>query len=255
MHHFSWFHLIPSIADGSAFPFLAEGIRENGDAYVIPAAWLVCGFIIVLALIARMRLEKARAAGGVQALVPEAGLGPRNLLEIYTESIFGLAENVLGRRDARTYFPLLGTLFIYILVSNLMGLLPGFLPPTGQLVNNAAMAVTVFLVFNWSGLRRNGLAYLKHMGGPILVMWLPMFLLETISLLVRPVSLTLRLTGNMFGDHTVFGMMSGLVEYPFAYPAIFLGLGAFVSFIQALIFTLLTTVYIALAVAPMEEHH
>lgn len=251
MHHFSWFFLIPGVKDGSLFPFLAEGTRH--DAYVIPTAWLVCALIVLLAVFARMGLERARRAGGNAALVPDSGLGARNLMEIYTSSILGLASNVLGPKDGRAFFPLLGTLFLYILVSNLLGLIPGFLPPTAVVLNNAAMALVVFLVFNTAGLMRNGWHYIKHLGGPILVLAPFLFFLETLGLFVRPVSLTLRLAGNMFGDHMVFGIMSNLV--PILLPVPFIGLGMFVSFIQALVFTLLSTVYIALSVAPMNEHH
>ncbi len=103
-----------------------------------------------------------------------------------------------------------------------------------------------------TGLMRNGFTYIKHLGGPILAMAWFFFLIETIGLFVRPVSLTLRLAGNMFGDHTVFGIMSDLV--PAVLPSILLGLGGFVSFIQALVFMLLTTVYISLAVADLDHH-
>jgi F-type H+-transporting ATPase subunit a len=252
--HFSWFMLLPGLnpeSSASAFSFLSEAAQKQ--AFIIPASWLVCAMLILLALAARFGLQRARASGGIAALVPDTSLGPRNVMEIYTSAIWELVASNMSKRDARTYFPLIGTLFIYILVSNLLGLLPGFLPPTDNISTNLAMSLSVFLIFNLAGLRRQGFAYIKHLAGPI--WWLiPLFLpLEVVGLCVRPVSLSLRLAGNMFGDHMVFGIMSSLV--PPLVPIAFLGLGVFVSFIQALVFSLLSLVYIALALAGEEDHH
>jgi F-type H+-transporting ATPase subunit a len=246
--HFSWFLLL---RPGEWFPFLSETAQEQ--AFIIPASWLVSAVIILLALAARMGLQRARAVGGDAALVPASNMGPRNLMEIYTSAIWELVATNLAPRDARTYFPLIGTLFIYILFSNMLGLIPGFLPPTDNISTNLAMSLSVFLIFNLAGLKRQGFAYVKHLAGPI--WWLiPLFLpLEVVGLCVRPVSLSLRLAGNMFGDHMVFGIMSSLV--PPLVPIAFLGLGIFVSFIQALVFSLLSLVYIALALGGEEEHH
>ncbi len=245
---FSWYHLIPGVADDSLVP----GMLQRGETYVIFAAWTGCAVVVALAWLAKRGLDRARARGGVDALVPDAGFTPRNVLEILTEALFDLAESSMGRKDAKIFFPFLGALFLYILVNNLLGLVPGFLPATSCVSNNLALAALVFLTFNAAGLWRNGFGYVKHLGGPILVMVPFFFLIESIGLFVRPVSLTLRLAGNMFGDHTVFGIMSDLV--PWGLPSILLGLGAFVSFIQALVFMLLTTVYISLAVADLDHH-
>jgi F-type H+-transporting ATPase subunit a len=245
---FSWYHLIPGVADDALVP----GMLQRGETYVIFAAWVACGVVVLLAWLAKRGIDRARARGGVDALVPDAGLTPRNALEIITEALFELAESSMGRKDAKIFFPFLGALFLYILVNNLLGLVPGFLPATSCVSNNLALAAIVFVTFNVAGLWRNGIAYVKHLGGPILAMAWFFFIIETIGLFVRPVSLTLRLAGNMFGDHTVFGIMSELV--PWGLPSILLGLGAFVSFIQALVFMLLTTVYISLAVADLDHH-
>lgn len=249
--HFSWFMFIPGLGDGSALTFLPETARHQ--AYIFPTACAVSLGTILLALMARMGIERARRVGGVQALVPDSGFGPRNLMEIYVSAIWDMVVSNLGKKNARLFFPLIGTLFIYILFSNLLGLIPGFLPPTDNISNNLAMALSVFLVFNITGVVSQGWGYVKHLCGPI--WWLvPLFLpIEVLGLCVRPVSLSLRLAGNMFGDHTVFSIMSGLI--PPVLPALFLGLGVFVSFIQALVFSLLSLVYIALATGGEEEHH
>jgi len=246
--HFSWYHLIPGVADDSLVP----GMLQRDETWTIFAAWFACGVVVLIAWLGKRGIDRARARGGAEALVPDAGFTARNILEIITEALFDLAESSMGRKDAKVFFPFLGALFFYILVSNLMGLVPGFLPATSCVSANLALAAIVFVTFNVAGLMRNGFAYVKHLGGPILVMIPFFFLIETIGLVVRPVSLTLRLAGNMFGDHTVFNIMSDLV--PAVLPAALLGLGGFVSFIQALVFMLLTTVYISLAVADLDHH-
>ncbi|MFH1467948.1 MAG: F0F1 ATP synthase subunit A [Pseudomonadota bacterium] len=245
---FSWYHLLPGVADDSLIP----GMLQRNETWAIPAAWAACGVIILLAWFARRGLDRARARGGVEALVPDSTLTPRNALEIVVEALYELAESTLGPKDAKIFFPFLGSIFVYVLISNLMGLIPGFLPHTSCVSSNLALAVVVFLTFNGVGLVRNGFGYIKHLGGPIIYLAWFFFPIETVGLFVRPLSLTLRLAGNMFGDHTVFGIMSDLV--PPLLPAILLALGMFVSFIQALVFMLLTTVYISLAAAHDEGH-
>jgi len=245
---FSWYHLLPGVADDTLVP----GMLARGETWAVPAAWAACGVVVLLAWLARRGLDRARVRGGLEALVPDVGLTPRNALEILTEALFDLAESTLGRKDAKVFFPFVGTIFLWVLVSNLMGLIPGFLPHTSCVSSNLALAGIVFLTFNLAGLARNGPAYVKHLCGPILLLAWFFFPIETVGLFVRPLSLTLRLAGNMFGDHTVFGIMSDLV--PWVLPAALLGLGMFVSFIQALVFMLLTTVYLSLAVAHDEGH-
>jgi len=107
------------------------------------------------------------------------------------------------------------------------------------------MSIVVFVMYNVYGFKENGVSYLKHFVGPILVLSWLMFPIEVLSHLVRPVSLAVRLMGNMFGDHMVLSIFSGLI--PIGIPVIFIALGAFVAVIQALVFTLLSTIYIALS--------
>ena len=242
---FSWFNLIPALQ--------VEGVN------LIPFyhSCLVAGIILTLALAARLALNK-KLANPRDALVPDANLRPRNLFELLVEFIYGLCKQELGSHAAR-FFPLLGALFIYILVCNLMGLIPGFIPATSYIETNIGMALIVFAVYNISGLAANGLGYVKHFLGPVLWLAPLMVIIEVIGHLARPVSLSMRLYGNMFGDHTVLAIfMHGLPEqtHPilgYGIPVIFLGLGTFVCVVQAFVFTLLTIVYIKLATVH-EEH-
>ena len=248
MHHFTWIDLLSGPRDA------LESVHLGDQTVSFFYSCLVGLLLILAAVVARMGLESARAKGGTAQYVPDAGLSVRNLLEVYTEGIYNLSSSVFNnhRSEARKYFWLLGGLFIYVLANNLFGMLPGMVPPTDNMQNNYAMAITVLLTFTAAGLSANGFGFIKHLFGPVWWLAILIFPVEVLgTFLVRPFSLSLRLAGNMFGDHMVYGIMSGLV--PLLLPVIFLALGAFVCFIQALVFTLLSNVYIAIAVAH-EEH-
>ena len=157
------------------------------------------------------------------------------------------------RSENRKYLPFVGTIFIYILFSNLLGLIPGFSMPTDSILFNLGIALVVFVLYNYWGIREVGaVAYFKHLLGPI--WWIAPLLLviEIISHIVRPISLSLRLFGNMTGDHIVLAVFTDLTKYVF--PVIFYGLGTFVCLMQAFVFTLLTMIYIRFAVAHDEDH-
>jgi len=247
MYHYSWVQLL----SGPLHAFEAMGL-SHASAIAALSAWGICIFLVTIALLARTGLNRAVAQGGNAQFIPAGGLSPRNMFEIYTQSIFNLATSVLTKKDARTYYWLIGSLFIYIFMGNIMSVLPGGLPPTDNISHNFAISLVVFVVFNWAGIRANGMGYFKHMAGPILALAPLIFVIELIGLVVRPASLSLRLMGNIVGDHTVFGIMSDLV--PIGVPSVFLGLGIFVSFLQAFVFTLLSIIYIGLSVAHEEGH-
>lgn len=188
-----------------------------------------------------------------ERVVPEKRPTLSGIFELVVELLLGLMRDVMGPR-ADSYFPLIGALFIYILISNLLGVIPGFVPPTDNINTNVACALTVFLYYNAVGIKEQGIKkYFSHMFGPVkslpilLIPIIPpvIFVIEIISHIVRPVSLSIRLFGNMTGDHLVLEIFSNLI--PLGVPMIFMGLGIFISFIQAFVFSLLSIVYIALA--------
>jgi F-type H+-transporting ATPase subunit a len=151
----------------------------------------------------------------------------------------------------RYFFPLVGTLFIYILVSNFLGLFPGCEAPTGNLNTTAALAIPVFLATHYYGIKIHKAGYLKHFVGPIrslpaLPLMILMFFIEIIGHLARPITLSVRLFGNMTAKHML------LLLAPWILPVPILILGVLVSGVQALVFTLLTALYLAGAV---EEAH
>ena len=175
----------------------------------------------------------------------------RNLFELILSFLVTLAEDIIGHK-AKRYVPLLATCFTFILFMNLLGLIPGFTPPTDKMNITVGLAVVVFLSTHYYGVKEHGIAYFKHFLGPVWWMAPIMLPIEIVSHLARPLSLSLRLFGNITGDHLVVAIFLGLV--PFVVPSIFYGLGVFVSFMQAFIFTVLSMIYISGAVAHEEEH-
>lgn len=219
----------------------------HGDWEYFAIGVFVMGVILLLGLRARSALQKD------SAIVPDEGLTARNVFELLVEAIGGLGENVIGHGSAR-FVPILATFFIFILLSNLIGLVPGFTPPTSDFDITFALGVVSLLVFNYYGFKLQGAGYLKHFVGPIVALAPLMIVLEFISvILVRPASLGLRLFGNMFGDHLVLEIFTDLTKV--GVPVLFYMLGTLVSVIQAFVFTLLSTIYIALAVAHHDEEH
>ena len=230
-HGFNWLHLIPGL--------------EHAPNHVVMAI-VVASLLMGCTFLAALKLRRAsRTNDG--ALVPESKWTFQNFFEVVAERLYKLTESVLGHHEAPHYFPIVGTLFMFIFASNLVGLIPGFLPPTDNMNTTLALGAFVFLYYNYVGLRINGMSYLKHFLGPVLWLAPLMLIIEIASHVFRPLSLALRLRGNIMGDHVVLSIFSDLV--PYVLPVIFYGLGMFVAFVQAFVFCLMTMVYISLSTA------
>ncbi len=175
----------------------------------------------------------------------------RNFVELIgIDFLLTMLTNILGSREkAKHYFPLLAGSFFFILFCNLLGIVPGFLPPTGVLNTTLAFGILIFIMYNYYGFRAHGGGYVRQFLGPVVFLAPLMLLIEIVSHIVRPVSLSLRLFMNITGDHMVLGVFTNLTH--FIIPAVFIALGIFVSFLQAFIFTVLSAIYISLA----ESHH
>jgi F-type H+-transporting ATPase subunit a len=170
----------------------------------------------------------------------------QNFFEVLVGGLENIAVNILGE-DARRVFPLLCGIFIYVLVQNLLGLVPGCDAPTANINTNAAMALFVFLYYNYQGVKRWGPRYIGHFTGPMKALIPLMLPLELISHLARPLSLTLRLFGNILGGVVMMTLIGQAlpVLVPMI-PAIYFDL--FDGLIQAVIFVFLTSLYISEAV-------
>lgn len=238
---FSWFHLF------------VPGLDGNADMLAIASSWFVAGVLCIAAFLARMGLESARDRSGIDRYIPGEDLNALNIAEVFVSGLQGMMEDIMEKVDAKYFFPFIGSLFVYIFSCNIMAIFPGFQPPTDNINTNFGMACLVFAVFNTVGLKRDAVGYLKHLTGPVLFLAPLMIVIEVVSLFLRPITLSLRLTANIFADHLVFGIMSDLVSL--AVPSIFLAMAIFVSVMQALVFSLLTTVYLSLAIPHHEHEH
>lgn len=184
---------------------------------------------------------------------PKLSVDKPGKLQQFFELIYGFvnetAEDQVGH-DGHHHMILFGTFFVFILLCNLIGIVPGFESPTQVVFVPCGCALVAFLYYNLVGLRKNGFGYLKHFLGPIPAMAPLMIPIEVIAHLARPLSLTIRLFANMYAGEQVTLVFLSLTY--FIAPALFMGLHVFVSVLQAYIFMLLTMMYVAGAVA--EEH-
>ena len=242
--------------------FRLPGIPDH-----VTYTWLV---MVILAAVAFAASRNVR-------LVPR---GLQNFLEVVLEQFIQMIDDVMGV-EGRRYLPLLATLGLFIVTANLISLVPGMGGPTSNLNTNAACALVVFVSYHWIGVRKQGaLKYLAHFAGPVPLALKPlMFVIEIISHLARPLSLTLRLFGNMVGGHILLAVifllmgLDGLIGWALsgsAAGAIVGGIGGavtivftvgflyplkiLVAFLQAFIFVMLTMLYISGAIEESEHH-
>ncbi len=218
------------------FGYTPEQLAEYGYFNHVTYTWATMAILILAGFFASRRLKKD----------PE---GLQNFMEAVLEQVERLIGETLGPKG-KAYFPIIGTLALFILVSNLLALVPGFMPPTANLNTNGALALSVFFITHIIGFKEHGLAYIKHFSGP--VWWMaPLVLpIEIIGHLARPISLSLRLFGNMYGHEIV--VMIFLFLAPVLMPVPMMLMGIMVAFIQAFVFTLLSMIYFAGA---LEESH
>jgi F-type H+-transporting ATPase subunit a len=253
--HSTWFQFFPGY----------ETLKGNLDIY-LGRQWTwqvfqathfqidhILGGLLVFVLLTILALRYSLAVRGASdgGIVPPPRFCIRNLLELFGDMVFGLMEGPMGAKNARKYLPLIGSLFVFILFCNLLSLIPGFLPPTDTLKTNIALAILVFVLTHVFGLVAHGPKYFKHFLGP--VWWLAWLMLpiEIVSHIARPVSLSVRLLGNIMADHKVGAVFFALI--PILVPVPFLVMGVLVSVVQAVVFSLLSTIYISTAIAH-EEH-
>ncbi len=221
--------------------FPINKIIAMGIPPYVAFSWVATAIIVVAALMVKSSLK----------LVPT---GMQNFVEVISEFLLDLVDTSIGHMG-RYFFPLVATLFIYILVCNFLGLIPGFEAPTGNLNTTAALAIPVFLATHYYGIKIHKAGYINHFVGPIrsvaaLPLMILMFFIELVGHLARPLTLSVRLFGNMMAKHMLLIILATLA--PWIVPIPILVLGVLVSAVQALVFTLLTALYLA---GSVEEAH
>lgn len=243
-HPFTFFGLIPGVS--------------HDNLHMVTATFVV-GMLVLAALVVYPRLKVASAA-----VLPDARFSVRSVFEMFFSMLRGLAQDVIGP-DADQYLPFVGSIFFFVFFSNLIGAVPGFLPATENWATGAALAIITLIAYNYFGFQAQGPKYALHFFAPIsvagiknifgkILVLIPLLIfqvlfgtIEVISNVLRPVSLSIRLFVNITADHKVLGIFSDLA--PYLIPIPFVVLGIFVAFMQAFIFTILSMVYISMAVA------
>jgi len=267
--------VVGAVVAVSAYPSLAS--EAGGE--VGPSTWL--DFLAHVRVVGHPLVSGPAALAFAWSLVAWVGLvvvslvGTRRVtlrpgklqlaLEMVVGAIRGMVVGVMGPRGVE-FVPFVGALFVYIATMNLLGLVPGAMSGTANLSITAGLALVVFCVVHYVGFRRHGLGYLEHFveGVPKKPLYFPLlaliFLIHLVSEMVRPITLAVRLFGNMFAGETVILVLIGLaaplylsrrIPVPFQLPNMFLEL--LVAVVQALVFCMLTVVYLAGAVGVSEE--
>jgi F-type H+-transporting ATPase subunit a len=247
LHHQLWVTEAVNAVFGPIAAAILRAFGRDVPAGAVIPDYLAMLVVLTLALAAFSLLVRSRLSvenpGRLQIV-----------LEDFINGFHSLLDDFVGPKGRR-YLPLIGTMFLLIWLSNLAGLVPGLMAPTSNVNVTLGCALTVWVFYHVQGIREQGVvAYLKHFavppGSPVAMAPL-MLIIELISHLARVMSLTLRLFGNIFGEELVIIILAGLVPFVVPLPMMFLGL--LTGTLQALIFVILTMVYLGAAVAV--EHH
>jgi len=211
------------------------------DTHHVWGALISGGLAISLGVFAKKAINKSE-----NPVIPSEKFNARNIMELFIEAFYNMAKDIIGP-NAKKFFPWVATFALFIFFSNLLSLIPGFLPPTDNLNTTLALGAFSFILYNWYGIKEQGAAtHFKHLLGPMPALAPLMLPIELISHIARPLSLALRLMGNIAGDHLVLGLFLSIFAFLLPLPIMFLG--AIVILVQTLVFTILTIVYIGMAV-------
>lgn len=230
MEEFNWTQLIPTVTH---------------DTIHVATAACAALAMLILAVVARWAL-----GSGDSAVAPASRLSVKGVFELITEMIVGLCDLVIGD-GGRKYAPMFAAIFFYILFQNSMELVPGMTPASKDMNMTIAVGLFSFVLYNYYGFKENGLSYVKHFMGPVLWLAPLMLAIELVSNMIRPLTLGLRLMGNMLADDTIIAVFVHLFKpaWFIPVPAIFYAMGIFVCVVQAFVFTMLSMIYISMATA------
>ncbi len=218
------------------------GVKVRDPLHLFP------DYVVMVIIVAALLVVIFTLASRKLTIIP----GARQSL---LETIYGMFEGVLTDTigpEGKPYLPLVGTVGIFIFSCNMIGLVPGFMSPTSKLNVTVGCALVVFFYYHAQGVRAQGLKYFKQFMGPIPALAPLMVPIEIISHFSRPVSLSMRLFGNIFAEELLIIIMASII--PFLLPLPFMAVAIFTAFIQAFVFVLLSCIYIAGAIAHEEEH-
>ena len=207
---------------------------------VLIGTWIVMGILLVFGFLARAALASA-----ADPVIPDEGISLRSIAEMIVETLDGFVYQVTEVHGYRAMVPFFGCIFMFILFSNFFGLIPGMEPPTGDSDLTFALGIICFGYYIYQGFAAKGVWYLRSFLGPYLPLAVLMLPINLVDELVRPFSLGIRLYANMFADHTVLSVFTGLTKL--IIPLAFYSLGAIVCVIQAVVFVTLSMSYVRMA--------
>jgi F-type H+-transporting ATPase subunit a len=219
------------------------GIHPRNSASPVP------DYLVMVICVAALLIVLLGLASRGLSLIPSKR---QSFLEFILQAFEGQLVDIIGE-EGKKFLPMIGTLGLFIFSANMIGLVPGFMSPTSKLNVTAGCALTVFVYYHWQGMKAQGVfKYIKHFTGPIPALAPLLLPIEIISHFSRPVSLSLRLFGNIFAEELLIVIIASIV--PFVLPLPFMAVAIFTSVIQAFVFVLLACIYIAGAVAEEEDH-
>ncbi len=221
--------------------FTFSGLISHNHYWIYLSHMLLVTLIIVT--LAVLTVKSMR-------LVP---VGVQNMMEAYLHGVLSMGRETIGKEDARKYIPLIATLGLFVFFANFIGIIPGFEAPSSMLDFTLALAIAIFVYYNYEGIRRNGFVkYFGHFSGPVWwLSWL-MFPIEIISHISRIISLSFRLFGNIKGDDLFLAVVLMLAPWVAPLPAF--ALLTFSAVLQSFIIMILTYVYLAGAVHISNDH-
>jgi F-type H+-transporting ATPase subunit a len=247
------------------FPALGDNMHNFGATFLghhpvnaHGAEPLVASLLIVLLLIGLAFRVKAQVTDYEKSVIPDDTLSLRTFFEIFIGYFYSMMKDMMGPTRAKKFFPVVGTAACFILFSNVLGMIPGFLPPTSSWNVTAGCALVVLGAFTYYGLKEQGMGFVQHlagpwMGWPMLPINILIFSIEFLStFIIRPVTLSIRLMLNIAVDHLLLSILLGIFTLFLPIPIMILG--TLVAVVQVLVFCLLTSIYIALATEGHEDH-
>jgi F-type H+-transporting ATPase subunit a len=247
------------------FPALGENMHNFGNSFLgnkpvdaHGAEPLVASLLVVLILAALALKVKKDIGNYEQSVIPDDKLTVRTFFEIFIGYFYGMMKDMMGPTRAKKFFPVVGTAACFILFSNFLGMIPGFLPPTSSWNITAGCSLVVLFAFTYYGLKEQGFDSIKHlagpwMGWPMLPINILIFSIEVLStFIIRPITLSIRLMLNIAVDHLLLSIMLGI--FALFLPIPIMMLGTLVAVVQVLVFCLLTSIYIALATEGHGDH-
>ncbi|MBX3218177.1 MAG: F0F1 ATP synthase subunit A [Labilithrix sp.] len=245
------------------FPALGENMHNFGATFLGKkpvdahgAEPIAASLLVVLVILFLAWRAKAAVTDYEKSVIPDEKLSLRTFFEIFIGYFYNMMKDMMGPKRAKRYFPVVGTAACFVFFSNVLGMIPGFLPPTATWNITAGCALVVLVAFTFYGLKAQGMGFITHLAGPwmgpaFLPINILIFAIEFIStFVIRPVTLSIRLMLNIAVDHLLLSILLGIFTLFLPLPIMILG--TLVAVVQVLVFCLLTSIYISLAT---EVHH